>query len=179
MGSGICNEERVNVLSPTSQEFRGIKYYKCGFYFQRKGRRLHRVVWEHHRGSIPKGYHVHHADRDRSHNQIENLELLTAYSHLSLHGDPNARVSENARKLAAAWHGSDEGRKWHSEHWQRNIAPRMAERVTLSCKICGKDFEARRVFAGRTKFCSNNCKAKDLRKRRAADRAEKRLLPAD
>lgn len=52
----------VQRISTTAQRFDGVTYYLCGEYFQRKGRRLHRAVWEHHNGKIPNGYHVHHKD---------------------------------------------------------------------------------------------------------------------
>ena len=66
----------VQRISTTAQRFDGVTYYLCGEYFQRKGRRLHRAVWEHHNGKIPNGYHVHHKDGDRNNNDISNLELL-------------------------------------------------------------------------------------------------------
>ena len=167
------------VISPTAQEFNGERYYLCGFYFQRNGRRLHRAVWKYNRGDIPKGYHVHHRDNCRSNNAIENLELLTAFDHLSLHGNPNARLTDAARAKAAEWHGSDEGRLWHSRHYRESIAPTMAKRTTLACQHCGQPFEARLVLAARSKFCGNNCKARALRKRRAIEREAKRLLSRD
>ena len=43
----------VHVVSATAQRFNGQTYYLCGDYFQRKGRRLHRAVWEYHNGEIP------------------------------------------------------------------------------------------------------------------------------
>ena len=66
----------VKVISNTVQKFNGESYYLCGQYFQRKGKRLHRTVWEFHNGTIPKGYHVHHKDGNRSNNAIENLTLM-------------------------------------------------------------------------------------------------------
>ena len=55
----------VQVISSTVQRFNGVSYYLCGKYFQRRGVRLHRMVWEYHNGKIPQGYHVHHVDDDR------------------------------------------------------------------------------------------------------------------
>ena len=53
----------VQVISSTVQRFNGVSYYLCGKYFQRRGVRLHRMVWEYHNGKIPQGYHVHHVTR--------------------------------------------------------------------------------------------------------------------
>jgi hypothetical protein len=47
----------------------------------------HRYVMAKHLGfEIPKGYAVHHKDRNKLNNAISNLELLTKNEHSSLHG---------------------------------------------------------------------------------------------
>ena len=74
---------KVTVISPTIQEFNGERFYLCGNYFQHKGKRLHVAVWKYHNGDIPKGYHIHHIDEDRTNNQIENLTQVEASWHSS------------------------------------------------------------------------------------------------
>ena len=64
---------RVTVIDATKQAFNGEVFYLCGGYFQHKGKRLHRAVWEYFHGPIPKGYHIHHMDGNRANNNIENL----------------------------------------------------------------------------------------------------------
>ena len=144
----------------TAQEFNGEVYYKCGFYFQKKGRRLHRTVWESHNGPIPKGYHVHHKDGDTSNNDIANLELLHGSEHLSLHmrDRPPVPFTDRAREAAAEWHRSEEGKAWHREHYERQGGV-MHVRVDRVCECCGKSF----VGDFKSKFCSNNCKSKARR----------------
>ena len=65
--------------------FNGHKYTlrNTGYYGRTNGRRtlIHRDVWKFHHGKIPKGYDVHHLDRDRSNNAIENLELISHSEH--------------------------------------------------------------------------------------------------
>lgn len=46
----------------------------------------HRWVWEMEHGPISPGFHVHHINRDRCDNRLENLELLAAGVHRGLHG---------------------------------------------------------------------------------------------
>lgn len=144
----------------TAQTFNGESYYKCGFYFQKKGRRLHRAVWEDHNGPIPKGYHVHHKDGDTSNNDIANLELLHGGEHLSLHmrARPPVPFTDADRLAAAEWHRSEEGKEWHRRHFQE-IKEVLFERVEKSCAQCGSAFTGDR----KSKFCSNNCKAKARR----------------
>lgn len=38
----------VQKISSTAQRFNGVTYYLCGQYFQHRGKRLHRAVWEYH-----------------------------------------------------------------------------------------------------------------------------------
>lgn len=157
----------VTTISPTIQNFNGVSYYLCGKYYQRKGVRLHRVVWEYHNGAIPKGYDIHHKDRDRSNNQIENLELLSEYEHCHHHmsteeaKERSRKSIEIAMEYAKDWHRSEEGRKWHSEH-ARSIVLTPKEVV---CAWCGEPFMAK-MQKKRDMFCCNNHKAAALRWRR-------------
>lgn len=54
-----------------------------------KNKRLHRLIWEEHYGSIPKGYIIHHKDGDVKNNNINNLEMLSNFKHNSLHKKNN------------------------------------------------------------------------------------------
>lgn len=161
----------TKILTDKMQEFNGVHYYLCGNYFQKNGARLHRVVWEYHYGTIPKGYHVHHKDENRANNNIENLELLEAHQHQRHHGsiEKNKEIyRQNVKKAIAAapeWHKSEEGRKWHSEHSKEQW--KKMEYKTYSCSFCGKEFQSKRNFAeGTNHFCHPNCKAANLRRRR-------------
>ena len=51
-----------------------IKLRKDG---QRKSYYLHRLVWETFMGKIPDGFEINHIDHDKSHNDLDNLELVT------------------------------------------------------------------------------------------------------
>lgn len=163
---------QVNVLSEKQQEFNGKVYYLCGFYFQNKGSRLHRAVWEYHHGKIPKGYHVHHANANRSNNDIENLELLPGKEHCSNHCKTSERMEygrmhiERIRPMASEWHKSEAGRDWHSELAKSNWTKR--EPRTYVCSFCGKKFETKHIYAPDSNhFCHQNCRAAALRRRRA------------
>lgn len=155
----------VEVISETVQRFDGLSYYRCGFYFQRKGRRLHRAVWEKHNGKVPDGYHVHHIDGDRSNNSIDNLALMEGHDHLSEHMKAPDRVArsrqniETAREAASKWHGSEEGRGWHSRRGKENWQKRALQ--TYICTECGKEFQTKHIFGeGQNCFCSNKCKTR-------------------
>jgi len=48
----------------------------------------HRYVIQRSIGSkIPKGFAVHHKDRDKTNNSLSNLQLLTATEHRALHSE--------------------------------------------------------------------------------------------
>jgi len=161
---------QVNVISNTKQEFNGEMFYLCGAYFQRKGKRLHRAVWEYHNGSIPKGFDIHHIDGDRHNNSISNLCMMQGKEHQRKHMKSPERVEQSRRdikkalKYASAWHGSVEGAAWHGAHakeyWEK--AP-LREYV---CTFCGKSFQTRHVYVeGANRFCHQNCRASFRRNR--------------
>ena len=155
------------------QMFDGVVYYKCGFYYQKKGVRLHRKVWEHHNGPIPKGKHIHHVDSNRDNNNIENLQLLDGGVHQKQHQKEDGRIAygkmhiERIRPLAIEWHKSEKGKEWHSRQSKENWAKRKP--MKYICSFCGKEFESlNRYTEAENRFCHQNCKAK-FRTRRLRD----------
>lgn len=164
--------ESPRVISSTVQEFRGKRYYLCGYYYQNNGERLHRTVVESQGEAIPEDSHVHHRDGDRSNNAPSNLEILERGAHLSLHAKANpTEFSPQAREAANEWHGSTAGLEWHTKHgiswWEKQ------RKLTThkTCVQCGKVYETFEHCAKRSKFCHQNCKATALRARRKAQAA--------
>ena len=45
----------------------------------------HRMIWEKYHGKIPKGYIIHHKDKNRLNNDISNLKLITRGEHSKIH----------------------------------------------------------------------------------------------
>ncbi len=68
-----------------------------GYYRRTTGDRelMHRVVWMHHNGEIPESVCVHHLDRDRANNKIENLELIGRDEHSSKYNTGRNQYSEH------------------------------------------------------------------------------------
>ena len=149
-------------MTPKFIEYNGLRFCrddKTGYYLNSTIRkRLHRYVWEHEAGAIPKGYHIHHIDGDKSNNDISNLALITASNHERLHGQEQKRIEQSkkaieiARVYAIKWHKSEAGRKWHAEIAKGRKPPR-SEKV---CEVCGAKFEG----THKQRFCSNACKSK-------------------
>lgn len=151
--------------------FEGLKFTKddkTGYYFNSTIRkRLHRYVWEYFNGPIPKGYHIHHRDGHKGNNNIENLSIIKHSKHVTLHGIENSlniewvewsrkNLAENARPAASEWHGSEEGKKWHRAHYEKN-KDKLHATAMFSCEFCDKEFEA--LDNGLNRFCSNRCKS--------------------
>ena len=159
------------VDAPKYIEYDGLQFCrddKTGYYLNSTIRkRLHRYVWEKEVGTIPKGFHVHHLNGDKSDNRIENLALMNGTGHLRMHMQEadrkeKARASIKKAVLAApAWHCSEAGKAWHSEH-AKGIKPVRIEKV---CEVCGK------IFMGTKpqRFCTNACKAKYRRDNKLDD----------
>lgn len=129
-------------------------------------KRLHRSIWEHHNGEIPEGYHIHHVDGDKSNNDIENLQLLSASQHQYLHGkqieniEKMRRIQVEGRMKAGIWHKSEEGRQWHKQHYEKH-KDTLYKKETKKCACCGDEFET--VISKTNLYCSNKCKSKARR----------------
>jgi hypothetical protein len=54
---------------------------------ERRKRMEHNVVWEKYFGSIPKGFEIHHKDRNKLNNHITNLQLVDDLTQKRLHSD--------------------------------------------------------------------------------------------
>lgn len=130
---------------------------------------MHVVVWEHHNGKIPKGFHVHHIDGDKSNNVIENLKLLSMSEHLSFHAKnlsperlaKSRKHMEEIRPLTKKWHASDKGYEWHSKHGIKTFTRK--DPIEVKCLCCGKKFFADLLDLHHAKFCSNACKSRQRR----------------
>jgi hypothetical protein len=161
--------KRVLVLSETQQKFNGVVYYKCKNYYQKDGKRLHRVVYEYHKGIIPKGFDIHHK-KDTDHNQIFNLQKLPQSAHRAKHMKkrhliPTKACIDSAKK----WHQSEEGVQWHKEHFERT-KDIFLDTYNRKCANCDKKVISRRKKAN--VFCSNKCKTQ-FRKKSGIDDVER------
>jgi DNA-directed RNA polymerase subunit RPC12/RpoP len=162
----IRYSEKENLMT-NHQEHYGKKFYQDkdkGYWISTccPKIRAHRWVWIQNHGKIPKGYHVHHRDENKSNNSIENLELIESSRHLSIHITEEKR--EWARKWAAEirpltkeWHASEEGKAWHKFHAIKNKFGKWEPRKYI-CDQCSTEFESTK--RSRTRFCSNPCKSK-------------------
>lgn len=160
--------------------FRGHKFTRddrTGYYLgstmiDGERKRLHRYVYETCHGLIPDGFEVHHRDTDKSNNEPENLHILIGQQHRALHGelikdDPEAmerirkNLSEKAQPKACIWHGSEVGRQWHREHYDK-MKDQMYRRVEKVCDYCGEKYMG--TLKNNDRFCSNKCKSAWRRK---------------
>lgn len=57
---------------------------------------LHRLIWEEHNGEIPKGYQIHHIDKNKLNNDLNNLQLVNSSEHTKLHmtGESNPHYNK-------------------------------------------------------------------------------------
>lgn len=109
-----------------------------GYYMDRKGRLLHRVVWEATHGPIPEGYVIHHKDGNRLNYNVANLELMSRGKHDNHH--PRHRWTESERER-------------QSEQLKERWANPKSHAV--KCVGCGTEFQA---IGMRAMFCSSKCR---------------------
>lgn len=143
---------------PESENWADRSYFTPGIADRQRGvKRLHQELWRSIHGPIPDGCDIHHADGNPLNNDPDNLVCLDSNDHQRSHNHPgNPDKLNEVRHLAAAWHRSEEGRKWHSEHAKWTWKVRKP--LTKVCDQCGESFEtlARRDS---DRFCSNACKS--------------------
>ena len=67
-----------------------------GYYERTTGDRelMHRYVWAKNNGSIPIGYDIHHINRNKADNTIENLELSDHREHATKYSTGNNQYSK-------------------------------------------------------------------------------------
>jgi hypothetical protein len=116
-----------------------------GYYCNRLGQLLHRAIYAEAHGPIPDGIDIHHEDEDPTNNEISNLEAVTKREHYWKHGHRGWANWDKERRSAVS-----------SASWEAK-EPRIER-----CLHCGEPFS---TIAQRAKFCSNNCKSADRRKR--------------
>lgn len=151
----------VEIIDDTHQRFDGVVYRKdsCGHY--ENDLRIHRAVWSYYHGKIPDDYQIHHIDKNKTNNAIENLQCLTRLEHRKAHSKKGTRVATPKKKIFTCDHcgkqyeASDQGKnrycseKCKRRHvYQENIRP-------FICQHCGKTFSANRH--NKPKFCSIRC----------------------
>ena len=150
-------------------------YFKPGIADRQRGiQALHQEVWKRERGPIPPGWQVHHLDGNPGNNDVDNLDCLPRSAHDHHHHDDRSESHrtpdhlahlESIRVLAAEWHASEEGRRWHAEHGRRTWDGR--EPVEAICEQCGGSYTMLAGVVGR--FCSNACKSAWRRASRVDD----------
>lgn len=156
-------------------EYDGIRFYpdQRGYWMAKKGPRterpirLHVYVWEKFNGPVPKGFHVHHKDRNKDNNEIKNLELMHRTEHLILHGADErikainrANLNLYSREAAAAWHKSEIGREVGRKNFEVTLRKYVGMKAKKTCVQCGKEYECAYVRRNISRYCSPECKAK-------------------
>lgn len=154
---------------PDSSNGTSRKYYAPSATYRRRGVGfLHQEIWKSAHGDIPTGYHIHHRDGNPLNNDIDNLECVPAFDHLSRHATdhaPGRAHMERIRPLATEWHKSEEGREWHRQH-----AHQPKHDIELVCDQCGCKFVGK--MHKRQNFCSDKCRSA-WRRRSGRDDIEK------
>lgn len=170
------------VISEKCQIFLGRKYYRYEGrrYFQRGVKKpttttdsIHRAVWRHHNGPIPKGFHIHHIDGDASHNDINNLAISAAGDHIRSHW-ADKKWATNVLKKHRAWRSSKEGQSWRIIHYKKTW--KKLKPVKIICDRCGKSASIKSLRSDNVRFCSNLCRCLASYERTKKRRALARLM---
>lgn len=146
------------------QEFLGRRYYKrpvgVGYYRSDPKLRdcdyMHRDVWRHYKGKIPKGFHVHHKDGNPANNDISNLKLMHASEHA---------VHHTVGFTPQAWRKGVEAARTAPRDWKKAgySVWENRKKSPYICVFCDKRFWSR-VIHRKPLFCGQNCQKKFRRR---------------
>jgi len=147
-GNGISDPEHST--EPAYQVWRDQVWYfnkRAGHYYSRGGTLLHRELWAAANGPIPDDHEVHHINRKRWDNRMENLRLLARSEHRSL----------SAKERTDSWRDHQQPEAVSARmaaYWERrkDQPPRV-----VTCGLCGADF---RSHGMRAKYCPGECQRK-------------------
>lgn len=115
---------------------------------------VHRLVWEVANGPIPKGFHIHHKDRNRLNNELSNLELVHRRDHARLHMLQRIAVMQPILQAA------------------RRATIEKLKPVRRECSECGVAFVATGQPGRRpATMCSQKCRHRQYERTHRADRS--------
>jgi hypothetical protein len=153
-------------------EHNGVRYYlmRHGYYMNARGAYLHRVVWAEANGVIPWRHQVHHKNKDRGDNRLENLECMHVTDHMRLHGrEPKKKSNrsfgpaectecgkafEKTRPTSLRCSRACTVKAGNRLRHVRLSEQRAKAREGKVCGCCGAPFVAK---ASNAKFCSVRC----------------------
>jgi len=111
----------------------------------------HRWVWENINGLIPIGMEIHHKDKDKSNNEIDNLEMVSRAEHQTIHAKEQSQIDQLNKVRPIAWLKSEEGRKAVSDKGKQVWKDRKPH--IIICQHCGVQKEFKRW----ARFCCKSC----------------------
>ena len=125
---------------------------------------LHRDIYQDNGGTIPAGWHVHHADHNTDNNEPANLVAVDPVTHARHHGRALPELDREcrgcgrvfgARRPFACWCSTSCKERWRRGNGlvKRNRKGPWQEQ--RSCEECGAEFTASRPWA---RFCKSACK---------------------
>lgn len=153
----LTQPPEVEQIDENHQIFLGVTYHreKHGSYRQVIG--VHQAVYEYYYGEVPKGYHIHHIDCDKSNNLITNLQMLTKTEHIKIHRPKGYDMATHQKKTFICEVCGKEYQA-HCSGKNRFCSPECRKKqFTKTCEWCGKTFT---TGVKESRCCSVSCAKK-------------------
>lgn len=164
----------IEVLDENHQRFYGKFYQKDSNGYFRRGKKLHRVVWEFYNGEIPRGYHIHHKDFNPANNDISNLQMVSRSEHQKIHNPKGLPVARAKKKIFICQVCGKEYEAFangNNKFCSKKCTEEFRKRhLKKTCALCGKEFWTSRE---RVNYCSHSCHTRAMNIQKKAERMSK------
>lgn len=127
-------------------------------YYDGMGGLLHRCIYEAHFGPIPRGVEIHHRDKDKSNNTLENFEALLRADHRKQHARREHELvciicgTDFQAAIPRALYCSTACKSYANKLDRGWIPYRKYQKC---CEFCGNEFLCQRE--NRARFCCKSC----------------------
>ena len=145
----------VEIISEKRQKFNGTIYAMDSQGHYVRGASIHRDIWFYYHGEIPEGYVIHHVDKNKANNHIENLQLLTSGEHVALH----TKKTPVEKTCPVCGKKFVPPRTKLNQIYCSSVCNAIRKKKPLIekiCPVCGKSFAVKHRDSKRI-FCSHDC----------------------
>jgi uncharacterized C2H2 Zn-finger protein len=112
-------------------------YVRVYYAPEKRLKMMHRIVWEEANGKIPPGLEIHHKDKNKQNNKLENLQMVDRVTHKRLDSGCEMRDGEWWKRCGKCMEMKPTKTEyyWHLKTgWLQNICKSCRIKIATSNK---------------------------------------------